>query len=540
MYKAPLIVSDLSLFSASLGSSIMKFSIFCKTLILMLVILASAGLQSSAQEPSLPEGLQKETRQKTEKKEEPELPSGLGDQKQNGQEQPSLPSGLGDPKQKEPENPALPSGLDEKHQWKEPKEKKTDIKAQKEWKLPMELDGFWELRAGTRINDDPVHDDISLAETRFQLSYDRMITEYLARGQLQITSDFIYDAVENDHDDIDLEKGEGFIDLREFWISFTPVEFMDIKAGRQILTWGTGNLIFLNDLFPKDYQSFFLGRDLEYLKAPSDAVKASFYSDIINVDFVYTPRFDADRFVDGTRLSFFDPALGRLRGEDKPLKTSRPDDWFEDDELAVRIYRNIDAYELAVYAYQGFWKGPSGTDPVTGRRTFPELSAYGASLRGPAGPGIGNAEFSWYNSEEDEDGDDPLVKNSEFRFLLGYDQEIATDFTMGMQYYLEYMLDHEEYEKNLPPGFSSRDESLHWVTIDLRYELLAQNQLVLSLFTFYSLSEQDVCFRPKITYDYTDNWRFQIGANLFLGDREAFFGQFEENSNLYSALRYSF
>ena len=45
----------------------------------------------------------------------------------------------------------------------------------------------------------------------------------------------------------------------------------DIKVGKQVLTWGTGDYLFLNDLFPKDYQSFFAGREDEYLKAPSNA-----------------------------------------------------------------------------------------------------------------------------------------------------------------------------------------------------------------------------------------------------------------------------
>ncbi|MED5520502.1 MAG: hypothetical protein VX459_02085, partial [Pseudomonadota bacterium] len=35
----------------------------------------------------------------------------------------------------------------------------------------------------------------------------------------------------------------------------------DIKVGKQVLTWGTGDYLFLNDLFPKDYQSFFAGRE---------------------------------------------------------------------------------------------------------------------------------------------------------------------------------------------------------------------------------------------------------------------------------------
>lgn len=467
----------------------------------------------------------------------PVLPEGLGGAKKQaqGRSDPALPSGLGDETGGQGVQPALPKGLD----GREKREVKNKGEREKNW-LPAGIDGFWEMRGGVRVKDDPTQDRVSLAEARLQLGYDKGLAPYIPRGRFRVTSDFVYDAVIDDPERIDLEEGDGFIDLRELWISLTPIDSMDIKAGRQILTWGTGNLIFLNDLFPKDYQSFFLGRDLEYLKAPSDAVKASFYTDVANLDMVYTPRFDADRSVDGTRLSFFDPALDRVRDEDMPVTTDRPDTWFEDDEIALRVYRNVQTYELAAYFYDGFWKGPAGSDPESGRRTFPPLSVYGASIRGPVGAGIGNVEFAWYRSKDDEDGKDPLVNNSELRFLVGYEQEIATDLTLGLQYYLEKMLDYDEYQANLPQGFSARDEARQWLTVDLTQALLAQNQLTLSLFSFYSLSGEDLYLRPKITYDYTDNWRFQVGANIFLGHQNTFFGQFEENSNVYAAVRRSF
>ncbi|MCF8035404.1 MAG: hypothetical protein K9K62_00900 [Desulfobacteraceae bacterium] len=471
-----------------------------------------------AQEPALPEGMETDKEQT----------SGSG---------PALPSGLSDKKEKpDSDAPGLPSGLGGGSEATEqPPSNKT-----RKWQMPEEINGFVEARGGLRIHDDPVHDDVSLAETRLQLSYDKSVSAYIPRGRFRTTADLLFDATVSDHDNADLEEGTGFLDLREFWLSFTPVDFVDIRAGRQILTWGTGNLVFLNDLFPKDYQSFFLGRDLEYLKAPSDAVKASIYGNIANVDIVYTPRFDSDRFPDGSRLSFYDPSIGGWRGEDNPMDTRRPDDWFADDEVAVRVYRNIGAYELAAYGYHGFWKGPSGTDRATGERIFPELNVLGASLRGTLGPGIANTEFAWYHSEDDEDGSNPFVENSQMRYLVGYEQEVATDLTMGVQYYVEYMMDYQAYEDSLLPGFPKRDQARQWLTLDLTQELMAQNQLVLSLFTFYSLSANEFYFRPKATYDYTDNWKLQAGANIFIGERTDFFGRFEESSNVYAAVRYGF
>ena len=43
-------------------------------------------------------------------------------------------------------------------------------------------------------------------------------------------------------------------DTREAWMFMRPTDYMDIKFGRQVLTWGTGDWVFLNDLFPKDWQ----------------------------------------------------------------------------------------------------------------------------------------------------------------------------------------------------------------------------------------------------------------------------------------------
>jgi len=60
---------------------------------------------------------------------------------------------------------------------------------------------------------------------------------------------------------------------RELKLEIFPALWWDLKIGRQILTWGKGDYVFINDLFPKDYRSFLSGRNIEYLKAPSDAIK---------------------------------------------------------------------------------------------------------------------------------------------------------------------------------------------------------------------------------------------------------------------------
>ncbi len=389
---------------------------------------------------------------------------------------------------------------------------------------PPEIHGFYEVRAGYRTRKDPYEKDMSIMETRLQLD----LATYNDWADFKLKGDFYGDMI--------IEEGE--FDMREAWLFTRPTDFMDIKIGRQVLTWGTGDLLFLNDMFPKDWQSFFIGRDTDYLKSPSDAVKLSFFNDAANVDIVYTPQFDSDRYITGDYISYWNGTLGRHAGRDAIVHTNKPDRWFRDDEIAVRVYKNVSNYELALYGYRGFWKSPGG-QTAGGQALFPDLSVYGASARGQVGKGIGNAEVAYYQSDDDENGSDPLINNSEMRYLVGYSQDIAKDFNAGVQYYLEQMLDYGAYKDNLPGG-AARDRERHVVTLRLTKLLMNQN-LRLSLFTYYSPSDKDAYLRPNINYKASDNLTLESGANLFFGDYpNTFFAQFENNTNIYTAVRYSF
>ena len=459
--------------------------------------------------------------------EEPALPPGLEDNSQ-AQEEPALPPGLV-PTEDE-EEPALPEGLGE-----EPAKEIVEIAPSTTTELPFDLNGFWESRLGARTQRDHYERDLSIGETRLQLELEKNWTE----TTFKLTTDLLYDPVLDKHE-VRLEEGRGWIDLREASFMLTPVTFADLKIGRQILTWGTGDMLFINDMFPKDWNSFFIGRDEEYLKAPSDALTASLYSEVANLDLVYTPRFDADRFIDGRRVSYWNATLGRRAGRDAVVRVDRPDDWFQDDEFAWRLFKNVNGYELAAYGYYGFWKSPAGMDPVSGLATFPELWVHGASLRGNVGRGIGNVEIGYYDSRDDGSGSDPLVRNSEFRFLVGYEQEVARDFTAGVQHYLELMTDHSDYVRTLPAGARAADENRHVLTLRLTKLLMSQN-LKLSLFTYYSPTDKDAYFRPNVHYKVDDHWSAEIGGNVFVGeDDHTFFGQFEKNNNIYLGVRYGF
>lgn len=391
--------------------------------------------------------------------------------------------------------------------------------------IGIDYRGFIDARGGYRIVDPIAEQRTTMAESRLQLELNGDLEWFL----FKLKGDLIGDTVD------DFAGAE----LREAFFLISPLEFADLKIGRQIMTWGTGDLLFINDLFPKDWESFFIGRDDEYLKAPADAVRLSLFFDTANLDIIYMPRFNPSNFIDGDRLSYWSPTTGQISGRNLKLREQERNRWFNEDEIAIRIYRNFSGIETALYFYDGYWKTPEGAK-ADGRLFYPRLQSLGFSLRGSLAGGLAHFESGYYASLDDRHGNNMMVRNSEWRFLAGYEHELGNDFTGTLQYYLEYMNDYDNYRDCLPAGAEKKDELRHLITLRLTKLLLRQN-LKLSLFVYYSPSDNDAHLRPQASYKLTDNWLLTGGANLFYGQNDySFFGQFEENSNVYLGIRYNF
>jgi hypothetical protein len=113
-------------------------------------------------------------------------------------------------------------------------------------------------------------------------------------------------------------KGDAYYDnldqkssteLREGYFDFTA-EKWDARVGRQIVTWGVGDLLFINDVFPKDYAAFFSGRPLEYLKKGVDAAKIGLYPGFASFEIIAIPYFEPNNYPDPRRFWMYDPMPG--------------------------------------------------------------------------------------------------------------------------------------------------------------------------------------------------------------------------------------
>lgn len=345
----------------------------------------------------------------------------------------------------------------------------------------------------------------------------------------QLKGDLFHDAIAN--------KPSGLV--REAYLDCSRGRF-DLRLGRQIITWGLGDLLFINDVFPKDWSAFFSGRPVEYLKVGVDAAKFDVTTPAVNVELVVIPVFKPDNLPSPQRFFFFDPLANvSNRSLHEPATT------MGNAEYALRLYRRLAATDVSVYAYHGFWRDPSFHPnelplPTRLQGFYPRLNAYGASAQRNVGAGLLSLEAGFYDSEDDRRGADPAIPNSQFRFLAGYQQQVASDFTVGAQYYTETMKNYASYKATLPSGFPLQDHLRHLFTVRLT-RLFKYQTWKLSLFSFYSPSDQDALLIPEVWHAFNDHLSLTIGANIFEGRRSTtFFGQYHRDSNLYAAIQYSF
>jgi len=323
-------------------------------------------------------------------------------------------------------------------------------------------------------------------------------------------------------------------ELREGYVDYAARNW-DLRAGRQVITWGLGDLVFVNDVFPKDHEALFAGRPLEYLKRGVDAVKLGVYPGLASFELVVAPTFRESRTPDPNRFWLFDPL---------PAVTNRTTVKPEQGDAGLRVYRDIAGYDAAMYLYRGFHRTPSMRPdsmlaPTKITYFYPKLFIYGASLSGRAGGGVLNLEAAFYDSRQDRSGSDFTVPNSQTRVLVGYQIQPVEDLSLNFQYYAERMHAYDSYRGALPAGFPAEKRVNHYFTARAT-QLLQHQTLRLSLYTSYNPTTGDQFVNPELRYSFTDRVWGALGANFFGGKPWGQFGQLSRNDNVYLQVRYEF
>jgi hypothetical protein len=260
----------------------------------------------------------------------------------------------------------------------------------------------------------------------------------------------------------------------------------------------------------------------------------------LNVDLLVTPFFKPDSLPSPKRFFLYNPFsdLPFQREVEPPITTGNT-------EAALRVYRRIAGFDVSAYGYRGFWRTPairldSNEHVLQPVRFYPRLAVVGASAQRNALQGVVSLEAGRYDSNDDRDGTNPSIPNSQWRALAAYQRQLARELTVNVQGYAEIMSRYKAYRKSLPPG-SPVGDRLRGVFSLRVTQYLSYQSWKLSAFLAYSPTDADYFLQPEISHRLTDKLSATLGANTFGGRRDTtFFGQMRQDDNVYLSTRFDF
>ncbi len=315
---------------------------------------------------------------------------------------------------------------------------------------------------------------------------------------------------------------------REAYLDYRMSSQVSVRAGRQVITWGVGDYLFVNDIFPKNYDAFFTGKPFDHMKEAVDGIKLNAFAGDTELEFVLArPRQDAapagERFIATAMPAGVPVTSADGRGGD----------------VALRLARKFGRWDAAVYAarYRSRDAGMSATGAGLLRESVLTRHA-GASATGNIGSGVVLAEIAYSKSDVKAGGMNPFMPGERFKALLGYSREVGQDLNVILQYHHEAELDYDAYRAALAPAVVAVDRIQQTAYLRVQKRMFHQT-LGLGIQLFASFDGGKYA-NPFVSYSIADGLNLEAGANVFDGPATSRYGMMRHDKNVYASLRYSF
>ena len=386
----------------------------------------------------------------------------------------------------------------------------------------LELHGVLQNNASLRMADygGREHDWLNL-ETKLQVETRSAFGD--GKGDAFGKIDFDYSHI----------LGSGDVEVRELYVNryFSKA---DIRIGKQIITWGSSDLVFVTDVFPKDWTSLIVGRPMEYLKKGTEAARGQFYLGKNTLEIILIPAFTPDTLPGGERLAAYNP-FQNATGMADILPPNR----LRSPEAAIAVSKTVGPYDYSLNFYSGRDRRPALSFDHTsgmGFRRYPRMWMIGGGFKGASGDRIYRGEIAYYHTE-DTSGADPGAQNASLKYLLGTDISLGGNRSAGFQFSQEFMFDYGAYSATLPAGFPTTKKVQSLLTFRFmdawKYQTIKPK-----LFLIYDISGRDFYLNCEYEQNLNDAVSVVAGFNQFGGRTHTMYGQFEKNDNAYLNIRH--
>lgn len=325
------------------------------------------------------------------------------------------------------------------------------------------------------------------------------------------------------------------LELREAYLD-TEVGDTFLRIGKQQIVWGQADgLKVLDVLNPQSFAEFILD-DFEDSRIPLWSINAEvpIGEAFLQLIWIPDPTYD-DLPSSGATFAFTSP---RFVPTPPPgfnvtfAPVAKPDDAIEDSDFAAQLSALVSGWDVSLnYAWHIYDKPVvrrfiSGTDILV-TQSWERTHLIGGSVSNVFGDFTLRGEIGLLSDRYSLTGDpvdlDGVVNTPEISYVLGLDYMGWTDWFISGQLFQSHLVD--------APGGLVRDDIDTSVTLLMRRNLMNEAMQVEAQF-IHSVNDDDGVVQLDISYDYRDNLRLFVGADIFYGEPIGIFGQFDDQDRL--------
>ena len=314
---------------------------------------------------------------------------------------------------------------------------------------------------------------------------------------------------------------------------------VDLRAGKQIITWGRADAINPTDvLTPKDF-TLLSARDEEERRIGTTALKTNYYHGDYTLSVIWLPIFNP------STISLTAPPGFRIT-EDK-----RSQGRWTEQGFAAKLDRTGGEIDWSVSYYYGLDVIPTGRSvtPTLVQLTHNRIHMVGADFAKTLGR-YGLRGEAAYVHTQDPDGSDVVVKNPYVFYVLGVDRDITEDLNINLQAYQRFIINYQDVFQVQDPAVRNVavlnvifQQQMDRIQEGLSGRIKAQwwnDTLEAELLGVWNANRSDFFVRPSVAYAFTDRWKGFLGWDVFNGRKESLNGFLQNNTSFFAELRATF
>lgn len=335
--------------------------------------------------------------------------------------------------------------------------------------------------------------------------------------------------------------------LEQMYMTF-KFENADLRVGKQIINWGKADAINpTNNLNAIDYTDVF---DTEDETIGLMALNASYFVENWKLQGVFSSIFQKSIFAEKPESRWYinpfelianDLGIQNYKPTYIPLKEPETD--LRSSQLGLYIGNSINGFDFSFSYYNGFSHIPNAktlditpvgpdTMSIAMENSYNRQQVLGCDFATTIGKLGLRGEGAYFIPK------DILIPNPYFRYVVGLDRNISNVIGQNNLFIIMQWIQ------------EINEKGIHYSTFDMNH-LFKKSLMIrlqsdiaaignISIQALYNVDNRDYYIRPQVEFTVVDDVNFLVMADLFEGNKDAFFGIFDSNDRVLFKLKYSF